>query len=103
MNCTKYTLERLSLALKRFKPGKFLETKFAMSYFRQDPSLTSAMKEFAGKCANCESTENLEIDHVWPRSLGGQTTGDNLQVLCKACNQKKGAVSKGHANEHTGV
>ncbi len=38
MNCTKYTLERLSLALKRFKPGKFLETKFAMSYFRQDPS-----------------------------------------------------------------
>jgi hypothetical protein len=41
MNCTKYTLERLLLGLKRSKFGKLLEKKFAMSYFRQDPSPTS--------------------------------------------------------------
>jgi hypothetical protein len=41
MNYTKYTLERLLLGPKRPKPGKFLEKEFAMSYFRQDPSLTS--------------------------------------------------------------
>ncbi len=41
MNYTKYTLERLLLGLKRSRQGKLLEKKFAMSYFRQDPSLTS--------------------------------------------------------------
>ena len=41
MNYTKYTLERLLLGLKRSKLGKWWEKKFAMSYFRQDPSLIS--------------------------------------------------------------
>jgi 5-methylcytosine-specific restriction endonuclease McrA len=49
------------------------------------------LKEQAGKCAKCGSTENLTIDHIWPQSLGGSTTPDNLQVLCATCNQKKGA------------
>jgi 5-methylcytosine-specific restriction endonuclease McrA len=50
------------------------------------------LKEQAGKCAKCGSTENLTIDHIWPQSLGGSTTPDNLQVLCATCNQKKGAT-----------
>jgi hypothetical protein len=49
------------------------------------------LKATAGVCAKCGSTDNLEVDHMWPRSLGGPTTDNNLQVLCKACNQKKGA------------
>lgn len=32
----------------------------------------------------------LEIDHILPVSLGGETTLDNLQVLCKACHAGKG-------------
>ncbi len=42
MNYTKYTPERLLLGLKRSKGGKLLEKKFAMSYFRQDPSPTGS-------------------------------------------------------------
>jgi len=42
MNYIKYILERLLLGFKRSKLGKLLEKKFAMSYFRQDPSLTSS-------------------------------------------------------------
>lgn len=26
------------------------------------------------------------VDHIWPRSLGGRSEDDNLQVACKACN-----------------
>ncbi len=55
------------------------------------PEQKQELKAAAGACALCGSTDNLEVDHVWPRSLGGPSTPDNLQVLCKACNQKKGA------------
>jgi 5-methylcytosine-specific restriction endonuclease McrA len=32
----------------------------------------------------------LHVDHINPWSLGGETTLDNLQVLCNACNIGKG-------------
>lgn len=31
------------------------------------------------------------IDHVFPRSRGGQNSGDNLQLACMSCNSQKGA------------
>lgn len=37
-------------------------------------------------CRWCGSTDNLEIDHIWPVSKGGPTIPDNLQVLCVYCN-----------------
>lgn len=33
----------------------------------------------------------LSIDHVVPRSLGGSSAPENLQVLCTTCNTRKGA------------
>lgn len=33
-----------------------------------------------------------EADHILPWSKGGQTTLDNAQALCRACNRKKGAA-----------
>ena len=41
-------------------------------------------------CRKCGSTENLEIDHIIPIAKGGKTTWDNLQTLCRDCNQLKG-------------
>ena len=32
-----------------------------------------------------------QIDHVFPRSRGGQNTDDNLRLLCLTCNSQKGA------------
>ena len=49
------------------------------------------LRQAAGSCAMCGSTEQLEVDHRWPKSLGGTLEPGNIQILCTACNRKKGA------------
>ncbi len=42
-------------------------------------------------CRQCGATENLALDHIVSVLIGGGDDDDNLQVLCKSCNSKKGA------------
>lgn len=41
------------------------------------------------KCAVCETTENLCLDHILAVSRGGKNTKDNAQTLCQPCNNWK--------------
>ena len=41
-------------------------------------------------CQHCGSRKKLSIDHIYPVSLGGETSLDNLQTLCRRCNSIKG-------------
>lgn len=44
-----------------------------------------------GTCRQCGYIgEYIEYDHVIPRSKGGQNTVDNIQLLCRKCNLRKG-------------
>jgi hypothetical protein len=44
-----------------------------------------------GVCVWCAAQERLELDHIVPYSRGGPDTVDNLRVLCKPCNVRRGA------------
>ena len=55
----------------------------------------NVLKDSNGKCALCDATKNerpLQVDHIKPRSKGGMTEHENLQVLCSKCNQAKGNI-----------
>ena len=53
--------------------------------------IRKAIFERDGKvCRYCGSETFPEIDHVHPVYHGGPTTPENLQVLCRPCNRKKG-------------
>lgn len=41
-------------------------------------------------CGKKFSTSELSLDHVVPRSLGGETAWDNLVCACLKCNVRKG-------------
>jgi HNH endonuclease len=43
------------------------------------------------RCLSCGSREDLTLDHIHPKSLGGADTESNLQTLCRPCNSSKGA------------
>jgi len=42
-------------------------------------------------CAKKFPDQQLTLDHVIPKSRGGQNSWENLVVACKKCNQKKGS------------
>ena len=59
-----------------------------------DSQKRSAYERQKGKCAQCGNHfeyEQMEGDHITPWSKGGHKTPDNLQMLCKECNRRKGA------------
>jgi len=65
--------------------------------FDKDPIPDSlyyrVMKDGKQRCALCGATRDkrmLHVDHIIPRSKGGKTEYENLQVLCIKCNLAKG-------------
>lgn len=74
----------------RFKSG--LPTRFynknKVKFSRNDLFLRDS-----GACQYCErklAREEATVDHVVPRSKGGQTSWDNCVICCAECNTKKG-------------
>lgn len=50
-------------------------------------------------CQYCgKHSRELTLDHVVPRSRGGQSTWENLVASCRACNGKKGSRLLKEAN-----
>lgn len=41
-------------------------------------------------CQECGTANDLTLDHIEPWSTGGPDTVDNLRVLCRPCNSRKG-------------
>lgn len=66
----------------------FIRIPFAR-IVEQTPSRAMIYKRDGNKCQYCGSTRSLTIDHVIPRSKGGDDSWGNLVVACSSCNVKK--------------
>lgn len=56
------------------------------------------------QCAYCGAPrEKLTVDHIIPKSRGGETTFENCVSSCKPCNNKKGDRSPREANMYLNV
>lgn len=72
---------RLKRMIKRPRPIVKLSRK---EIFRRD--------NFTCQYCLCQ-TNNLTIDHVIPRHLGGETNWDNVVTACSRCNHLKGGMT----------
>jgi hypothetical protein len=55
----------------------------------------SAYERQNGICVNCKKhfeINEMESDHITPWHLGGKTTPENCQMLCKECNRRKSGI-----------
>ncbi|MEK7354867.1 MAG: HNH endonuclease [Bdellovibrionota bacterium] len=41
-----------------------------------------------GACTNCGSTHAVQHEHIIPVALGGESTTENVKLLCRSCNQR---------------
>ena len=41
------------------------------------------------RCLYCRSSSKLQVDHILPKAAGGKGGWNNLQTLCRPCNQRK--------------
>lgn len=49
------------------------------------------------KCTKCGSTYRLNFDHIIPFALGGDSSEENVRLLCFNCNQRARITSQLHA------
>lgn len=54
------------------------------------PTRQAVFKRDKHLCQYCGSRADLTIDHVHPRSRGGEDTWENLVAACQKCNNRKG-------------
>jgi len=58
-----------------------------------DSQKRSTYEQQKGICPKCKKhfeIEEMEGDHITPWTEGGKTSPENLQMLCKECNRRKG-------------
>lgn len=72
---------------------------------RRRPSLSQKIRQevfrkYRAKCPRCgeQDVKMLAVDHVIPVSKGGTDNLNNLRILCKSCNSKKGNKIEGIIN-----
>lgn len=60
------------------------------------PKLRDVILERDGhKCLRCGAVDDLTVDHIFPRSIGGRHEPANLRTLCRPCNSARPVAGQG--------
>ena len=81
----------LRTTLKRRSKEYEVEFKISLTEVRE-----LLYKAYGRKCRYCNTTllvSNMACDHIQPLSLGGNSTPENLQMICRRCNTRKGPLT----------
>ena len=82
----KFTIGRIKSAKRKPAKRKPAKRKHIPKAVRD-----AVMERDNYTCVYCASTNNPELDHDEAHANNGSDEIDNLQVLCRSCNRRKGA------------
>lgn len=91
-NCARRHLRRIGKAKRRARiKGRAYETINPMAVFRRDGWKCQQCGTSTPREARGTTQDNApELDHIIPLAGGGTHTWNNVQCLCRRCNQEKG-------------
>lgn len=73
-------------------PGRGWDIDESVTRRSIPPRLRAQVYDRDGRaCVACGAASDLSLDHIYPHSLGGEDTLENLRTLCRSCNSTKGA------------
>ena len=67
-----------------------LQRYVRVPYYGIALSRHNVMRRDSYSCQYCGAAKNLTLDHLMPRSRGGETIWQNLVTACSRCNSRKG-------------
>ena len=81
----------LKTTLKR--RSKEYEVEFDISLKQIRDEIYASYGRQCKYCNHRLNIRNMVCDHIIPLSLGGNSTPDNLQLICDRCNRRKGPLT----------
>ncbi len=88
-------------AIEKFPLNKIKEVNPALEEQLREGAFSKAKVDGGYACARCgkifENRQFLQVDHIIPINNAGLSVPDNLQILCRSCNAKKGDNIEGKA------
>ena len=87
------------IALENLPLDKIREIDPALEEELREGAFAKAKTSSGYVCAHCgevfSNRRYLNVDHIVPMNKGGRSVLENLQILCRSCNAKKGDQLEG--------
>ena len=85
--CAKHMLEAKGGVTRR--PRKNISLALRLRVFERDLYTCCSCGKVGEGSSHLEKTDGFEVDHKIPNAAGGTVELENLQVLCRKCNNSK--------------
>lgn len=90
----KYQQSEHGKIIGRLKTCRYRAAKASLPNTLTKEQVYILLEKQNGKCACCEvvfgnGLRKMEIDHIFPQSMGGGLVFENVQLLCRSCNARK--------------